>query len=74
MVVSFRGVNEESEDESDAIVGVEVMHHDERKLSTRFDDDPMRNECLRVIQRSEVRVDDFGGQDGVDGVVERSWG
>ena len=54
LVVSFRGVNDGFEDESDAIVGMGVMYHDERKLSTRFDDDPMRNGCSREIQRSEV--------------------
>ena len=54
MFVGFRGVNEVFEDESDAIVGMDMMHHDERKLSTRFDDDPMRNGRSREIQRSEV--------------------
>ena len=54
MFVGFRGVNEVFEDESDAIVGMDLMHHDERKLSTRFDDDPMRNGRSREIQRSEV--------------------
>ena len=60
-------------DESDAVVGLDVMNHDERKVSARFDDDPLRIGRSRVFERCDVRVGVDDAQNGVNGVVGRRW-
>ena len=60
-------------DESDAVVGLDVMNHDERKVSARFDDDPLRIGRLRAFERCEVRVGVDDAQNVIDGVVGRRW-